>query len=135
MFNAGYTGGSLIVKGQTNCGVIGTQKAVTLTRTGCPSGSFAKNTVKENTTSNAKINIYPNPNNGNFKLALKLGRSTNEKVNIQMINTMGKVVFSNNVISVNGDVNLNINNKFTPGIYLIKYKTASEEAVEKMIIQ
>ena len=52
-----------------------------------------------------------------------------------MINTMGKVIFSNNVISVNGDVNLNINNKFIPGIYLIKYKTAREEAVEKMIIQ
>jgi len=134
-FNTGYTGGSLIVKGQTNCGVIGTQKSVSLTRTGCPSGLFAKNTTSTNTTSNAKINIYPNPNNGNFKLALKLGRSTNEKVNIQMINTMGKVIFSNNVISVNGDVNLNINNKFIPGIYLIKYKTSSEEAVEKMIIQ
>ena len=134
-FNAGFVGGSLIVKGQTNCGVIGTIKVVTLTRTGCPSGLFARNTTNTTTTSNAKINIYPNPNNGNFKLALKLGRSTNEKVNIQMINTMGKVIFSNSVISVNGDVNLNINNKFTPGIYLIKYKTAREEAVEKMIIQ
>ena len=90
---------------------------------------------EENTTSKAKINIYPNPNNGSFKIALKTGRHTNEKVNIQMINTMGKVIFSNNVISVNGDVNLNINNKFRPGIYLIKYKTAHEESVEKMIIQ
>jgi hypothetical protein len=112
IFNTGYTGGSLIVRGQTNCGVIGTQKAVTLTRTGCPSGLFAKNTVKENKTSKAKINIYPNPNNGSFKIALKTGRHTSEKVNIQMINTMGKVIFSNNLISVNGDVNLNINNKF-----------------------
>jgi hypothetical protein len=137
-FNTGYTGGSLIARGQTNCGITGTQKAVTLTRTGCPSGLIAKNTINTNTTPTslkAKINIYPNPNNGNFKLALKLGRTTNEKVNIQMINTMGKVIFSNNVISVNGDVNLNINNKFTPGIYLIKYKTAHQESVEKMIIQ
>jgi hypothetical protein len=52
---------------------------------------YNKNTTNTITTSNSKINIYPNPNNGNFKLALKLGRSTNEKVNIQMINTMGKV--------------------------------------------
>jgi hypothetical protein len=134
-FNTGYIGGSLIVKGQTNCGVTGTIKAVTLTHTGCASGSFAKNTVPTNLSSKAKIIIYPNPNNGSFKIALKTGRHTNEKVNIQMINTMGKVIFSNNVIIVGGDVNLNINNKFTPGIYLIKYKTASEEAIEKLIIQ
>jgi hypothetical protein len=134
-FNSGYIGGSLIAKGQTNCGVIGTQKAVTLTHTGCASGSFAKNTVPTNSTSKAKINIYPNPNNGSFKIALKTGRHTNEKVNIQIINTLGKVIFSNNVVSVGGDVNLHINNKFTPGIYLIKYKTAHEESVEKMIVQ
>ncbi|MCX6293228.1 MAG: T9SS type A sorting domain-containing protein, partial [Sphingobacteriales bacterium] len=134
-FNSGYTGGSLIVKGQTNCGVVGTQKSVSLTRTGCPSGLFAKNTTEINPTSKAKINIFPNPNNGNFKIALKIGRPTNEKVNIQMINSMGKVIFSNNVISVDGQVNLNINNKFIPGIYLIKFKTAHEESVEKIIIQ
>jgi len=56
-------------------------------------------------------------------------------VNIQMINTFGKVIFSNNLISVNGNVNLNINNKFIPGIYLIKFKTTHEESVEKMIVQ
>jgi hypothetical protein len=95
----------------------------------------SKNTIKTNATSKAEINIYPNPNNGSFKIALKTGRHTNEKVNIQMINTMGKVIFSNNVNSVVGEVNLNINNKFTPGVYLIKYKTAFEESVEKMIIQ
>ena len=49
--------------------------------------------------------------------------------------TNGKVIFSNNLISVDGDVNLNISNKFIPGIYLIKYKTAHEESVEKMIVQ
>ena len=52
-----------------------------------------------------------------------------------MINTFGKVIFSNIIYSVGGDVNLNINNKFTPGIYLIKYKTAHEESLEKMIVQ
>jgi len=90
-FNTGYTGGSVTCKGQTPCGIQGTAKSQALTHTGCPVGTviipFAKASQLE-----LELNVYPNPNDGNFNLDLKTNSSFQQSLMIEIIDINGKIV-------------------------------------------
>ena len=90
-FNTGYTGGSVTCKGQTPCGIQGTAKSQALTHTGCPIGTviipFAKASQLE-----LELNVYPNPNDGNFNLDLKTNSSFQQSLMIEIIDINGKIV-------------------------------------------
>lgn len=77
------------------------------------------------------INIYPNPNNGNFTIDFG---DLEGKISYQVIDTKASILFyENDILVSNKTKNLSLDLK--PGIYYIKLITAAEIYVEKIIVQ
>ena len=73
--------------------------------------------------------IIPNPNSGTFQIQ---SVQLNEKVNIQIYNTMGKIVSDLDIIT---SETVNLNN-LNPGLYFMHIKTDMKEtSILKMIIE
>ena len=72
-----------------------------------------------------KFAIYPNPSTGVFNF------STNEEVNVTVMDLTGKVVFTAEKINNGGSINLSSLQK---GMYIAKVNGAVSERVEKIII-
>ncbi len=82
-------------------------------------------------TGNSTLSIFPNPNNGQFTLEI----SANDRVDVQIINTVGKVVYEINQLKVEGSVSRTINlNDFANGIYYLKLKGSTVNTIEKIIL-
>jgi len=75
-----------------------------------------------------EIHIFPNPNNGNFELALS--NSSNSKVTIK--NMIGQVVFENEYSKANVRIELS---NFAKGIYFIEVIQNSEVKIKKLVIE
>ena len=70
--------------------------------------------LKTNSISNSNLNLYPNPNNGSFKLEIE-NLSVNSKVEIY--NNLGQLVFASQLNENNTEINIsNLNN----GLYTVK---------------
>lgn len=85
--------------------------------------------INENETADARINLFPNPNNGQFQIQLSEEHELPTSINIQ--NILGQVVLNMDVTSNNTKVDLNDTPK---GIYmvLINYR---EYVITKKIIK
>ena len=90
-FTTGYTGGSLSVKGQSACGVLGTAKLYVLTHTGCATGT-KMNTNNNNQNENlaGDFILYPNPTFNEFNLFINTKSS--EPVTISILDMQGRVI-------------------------------------------
>ncbi len=74
------------------------------------------------------ISVYPNPNNGTFKLKLLDDRACE----ITIVNSLGQSFYEGKIFSAdNGEVNLNL----TPGIYFCKLHNERTFAVKKFIVE
>ncbi len=74
------------------------------------------------------ISVYPNPNNGTFKLRLLDDRACE----ITIVNSLGQSFYEGKIFSAdNGEVNLNL----TPGIYFCKLHNEMTFAVKKFIVE
>jgi hypothetical protein len=125
-FNAGYTGGTLTVRGKTACGVVGSPKNQTLTRTGCPAGTFAPEYTKgsvppEKPTSGA---IFPNPSANQFELQ-------SEAVIQQVVirDVAGKRIFQ----AMPAQHRIRFGDQLQPGVYFVEYKTNAGTFSTKII--
>jgi len=81
---------------------------------------------------NNSLNIYPNPNNGQFKIELNLENYNNANLNVYDV--YGKLVISesyNNIKSINKMYNFN---NLQSGIYFIKVISNDKVYSEKFII-
>lgn len=76
-----------------------------------------------------KILIYPNPTSGNFTIT-QLEQFVGG--NIEIINLMGQVVFSNIINTNQMIVDLSKNPK---GIYLVKINSDREQVIEKIVLE
>jgi hypothetical protein len=85
----------------------------------------------------AKLNIYPNPTTGIFVIDLKLANDVNEKVTIQIYNSIGQLVQQEKTNSVDGKVlqETHIANEATGGLYLVRVITEDELFTKQLIIQ
>ncbi len=84
--------------------------------------------------SNSTLNLYPNPNNGEFRLALS-GLTGNNNAEVQITNLLGEVIYTTtmpvNGGTINRDVNLqNVSN----GTYFVRIITAGKVFNTKTII-
>jgi hypothetical protein len=70
--------------------------------------------------------VYPNPSTGVFSI------HTIDTASVSVFDVTGKQVYSSENVSDNGTINLSALQK---GIYIAKFRTASAEHVEKLIIQ
>lgn len=77
-----------------------------------------------------KVNIYPNPNNGNF--FIKLGSAFKSNVTIEVFNMMGKKVFETNSSDQKTEVDLRAMKR---GIYFIRVMDGENIYSQKIIKQ
>ena len=79
------------------------------------------------------VQIYPNPNNGQFTLTLNsAGTSTYE---VKFVNTLGLIIF-NKMVEVNGVYNENLNlNKLAEGVYYLSVKNDKSFMIRKVVVQ
>lgn len=88
------------------------------------------NTVDVN---EASVNVYPNPNNGVFKVAVNSENISD--LNIELMNIQGQVIYRNDVKSVsNYTESINVQG-FAKGIYFLRVNTGNELKVNKVVIK
>jgi hypothetical protein len=63
---------------------------------------------------NSQINIYPNPNNGEFLITLE---NTNQKNRIEIYNNIGELILEKELTNLTNEININ---RLSNGIYLLK---------------
>ena len=91
---------------------------------------FENDNTEINDNQEFNVNIYPNPNNGNFELIL------NENItncNIEMLDLTGKLIFSETFNNYNTNSNLEINLNESAGTYIIRIHT-NWYSTQKLII-
>lgn len=88
--------------------------------------------VKDNSLINS-ISINPNPNNGVFNLSIN-NLSENSNLQVSIMNTVGKTVFSENVINESSQLSKNINLNLSSGVYYLIVRMNSKDYVKKFVI-
>jgi hypothetical protein len=79
------------------------------------------------------INIYPNPNSGLFDVRLQSIRK--QTVNLSVVNSLGKEVFRNDQVIVNGSTSVNVDlQHLSDGVYLLRMNGDGVNIVQKIII-
>ncbi|MFM7710928.1 MAG: M36 family metallopeptidase [Ferruginibacter sp.] len=125
-FNAGYSGGTMTVRGKTACGVVGSPKSQTLTHTGCPTGTIAPAYTKGSQVPGNSVSgvIYPNPSASQFELQ-------SEEVIQQVII---RDVTGKRLLQVKPAQNrIRFGDQLQPGVYMVEYKTNSGTFSTKII--
>ncbi|MCD6020045.1 MAG: hypothetical protein K0S53_3166 [Bacteroidetes bacterium] len=121
--------------------VNGTQVyTVTVTHTNTPGCSGIVTTTVDVPTGistlsvlESSVFVYPNPNNGKFEISLSGYEISNEKLSLQISNTLGQIVYTSMI--TNSKTNLNLDG-FTNGVYVITITNdRKEKVVKKIIIQ
>ncbi len=86
-----------------------------------------------NNLNSSSVEIYPNPNNGQFSLTLNsAGTSTYE---IKFVNALGMIIFDK-MVEVNGAYNENLNiANISEGIYFLSVKNDKTFIIRKVVVQ
>lgn len=84
-----------------------------------------------NVSESAAVSIYPNPNNGMFKLNFS---NVNGNVNYQVYDTKGSIIVDENILT-NGNTVKEVSLNLVPGVYYVKLITAGQTVVEKLVIE
>lgn len=80
------------------------------------------------------ITIYPNPNQGQFKLSYYFSADTD--LHIELTDITGKSVFVKqvNAQTGNGEIEVDLSAQMMPGVYLLHYQTTLHSGSKKVII-
>src|SRR5690606_18827087 len=95
--------------------------------------TFQLSSIDENQL-NESLNVYPNPAKDNVTLTFDLNKS--EKINIEIYDVMGKLVYTEDlgtVLSGNTIKNLNISH-LNSGLYLVNIQAGNTIAVKKITV-
>jgi hypothetical protein len=80
------------------------------------------------------INVYPNPNNGLFTLAVTTTEAS--EMSVQVVDTKGSLVYNQAFGVVNGEVNRQIQlENAAQGIYFVKVTLDGETAVYRLVVE
>lgn len=83
-------------------------------------------------SNNSAVRIYPNPTNSTFSLSYQT--TDTEDLQIQVLNTIGEVVFSGEYKKVNGKFSKEINlTNVVPGIYSVQIKAGEKVYQQKLV--
>jgi hypothetical protein len=96
--------------------------------------SFAACTGTEEQVGDARVRIFPNPNQGNFTVSID---KLNEELVMTVENLTGQPAFSSKVKPAPaGRTEINVDLSLLPkGIYIVRLKGAGTTAIKKMIIK
>jgi lysyl endopeptidase len=83
---------------------------------------------------NSKVNVYPNPNNGNF--TVELNSEMPENISIKIVNMLGTTEFEKDNITVNGFYSTILDlNSLSNGIYYLRVQGDKKIITKKIIIK
>ena len=85
-----------------------------------------------NKLKNYELSIFPNPNNGNFKLRCEPNYYSIGE--IQIINTFGQTIFTKQVNFITNTIEINLH-EIPTGIYILKLKNYDSVMTKKIIIR
>jgi thiol-disulfide isomerase/thioredoxin len=82
----------------------------------------------------SKMVLYPNPTSGNF--ALEIGVLHNQEATIEVMNSFGQTVYTENHTFVSGNNKLELNlSSVAQGVYFVKVKTLSNVLIKSIVIK
>ena len=82
-----------------------------------------------------RIITYPNPTNGNFKIAVKgLENKLTSNVLVEIENGYGQLVYSKRVENINGIIDVTMDRKVAVGIYLVHCIVNGINVTKKIVI-
>jgi len=83
------------------------------------------------------IRVVPNPNKGAFSIKGSLANTSAHEVAVEITNMLGQVVYRNNVMTVNGNINeqVQLGNNLSNGMYLLSVRSGSENSVFHFVIE
>jgi len=83
---------------------------------------------------NWSINVFPNPNNGQF--AIELQSKNNQSVQMRIFNAFGSEVYKESNVVVNGSSSRTLNLKdLAEGIYYLNLHGDGVNIIKKIVIQ
>jgi hypothetical protein len=84
-----------------------------------------------------KMEISPNPSDGNFRLKISNNNTGLADIKITIIDQLGNVVFTEMSKSNFGqyDQRINLSQRIRPGVYWVRFETANESESKRIIIQ
>ncbi len=124
--NLTSSGGQTMICTDTNtCYILGYGIIYKTTNGGGTITTGIKDTTKDEISG---FNIYPNPNNGSFTIAI----DNFENTTIGIYNNIGQLILNQTLTQNLTSINLT---KFSKGIYFVRMKTPSETIVEKIVYQ
>ncbi len=92
--------------------------------------------IKNNSTINSSIKVYPNPNNGEFNVTLNGIEPGSREIEVLIYNTLGQIIFKNNYENTNGEINKKIRIEDLPdGAYILRLNNGSHSNTSRLIIQ
>ena len=90
--------------------------------------------VQENMESGIAFSLFPNPNNGNFQLALNF-TETIQQFEVLVNNNLGQLVYSE-IFTINDKTGLKqIGRRFVPGTYFVTIKTSESSSTKLMLVE
>ena len=123
-----------VVASNCNGTTLATTKAVAISKCIANELTTSVNDINE---SNLNIEVYPNPNNGQFTLSMTNNNLNNENVKLQVLNMIGQVVYTEIISSQDSgssqknDIQLS---DLSVGTYFLQVLTSKEVFNRKIII-
>ena len=136
--NAVATTDSIRVRYTSGCGngAVKAQKLSNVARVCLTNGTEITSRVAPTSVETATLNVYPNPNNGNFMISAKTSVTAKSYATIQIIDMLGKVVSQVNAQNNNGTINTNINNSnLKNGVYIVRIMIGNDIRTVQMVVK
>ncbi len=87
--------------------------------------------INESKTNKVEIDIYPNPNEGIFKVSYKL---SSLKIDLQIVDILGRIIYTYSIMGDIGVETIDVS-KLSKGFYFIQIVNEKETLIKKLIIR
>jgi hypothetical protein len=136
---AAAAGDSIKLRYSSGCGngALKAQKLSNILKACPPLPGFSKTSpTTTTTTGDLGMQIFPNPNNGNFNIKINTGVLAMAKALIEIRDIQGRLVHSINTQNINGVINEQVQkNGLTSGVYVVTYRLGEESKSMKMVVE
>ncbi|MBX2906403.1 MAG: T9SS type A sorting domain-containing protein [Taibaiella sp.] len=85
---------------------------------------------------NVRFSLFPNPNDGNFRLTGKLAAASNDEVKYEVVNVLGQVVMKGSAKAVNGNVDTKVvlGSNTASGTYMLRVVSGEGDQVFHFVV-
>jgi hypothetical protein len=92
--------------------------------------------VNSNELASLETRVYPNPSTGSFNVRMNVANGVNEVITMEVVNTVGQVVYHIKPVVQNGYINetIDLNSNLASGMYIIQTKIGDTSFNTKMLV-